>query len=84
MPSPHIRHDHLDIKPVDVGRNWLSKRLEFAPDGGLTLGDYGDVVAQLMERVQDKPVRLHFCSISRPEAASCAIDHCTHSRRRSR
>jgi len=56
------RARHYPDTLVDAERddwsNWLSKRLEFAPDGGLTLDDYDEVVAQLMERVQGEPAKL--------------------------
>ncbi|HET7315429.1 exodeoxyribonuclease I [Salinisphaera sp.] len=42
----------------DDWNNWISKRLEFAPDGGLTLDEYDEVVAALMARVQGDPARL--------------------------
>ena len=56
------RARHYPDTLVDAERddwnNWLAKRLEFAPDGGLTLDDYDEVVAQLMERVQGEPGKL--------------------------
>lgn len=56
------RARHYPDTLVDAERddwnNWLSKRLEFAPDGGLTLDDYDELVAQLMERVQGEPAKL--------------------------
>ncbi|RJS91351.1 exodeoxyribonuclease I [Salinisphaera sp. Q1T1-3] len=42
----------------DDWRNWVAKRLEFAPDGGLTLDEYDETVATLMERVGSDPARL--------------------------
>jgi exodeoxyribonuclease-1 len=56
------RARHFPETLVDAERddwnNWLSKRLEFAPDGGLTLDDYDEVIAQLMERVKGEPAQL--------------------------
>lgn len=56
------RARHFPETLVDAERddwnNWLSKRLEFAPDGGLTLDDYDELIAQLMERVQGEPAQL--------------------------
>lgn len=42
----------------DDWRRWLSKRLEFAPDGGLTLDEYDATIDALMERAQGEPKRL--------------------------
>jgi len=50
--------DTLVDAEKDDWNSWLSKRLEFAPDGGLTLDEYDDVVAALMERVQGEPAKL--------------------------
>ena len=56
------RARHFPETLVDAERddwnNWLSKRLEFAPDGGLTVDDYDEVIAQLMERVKGEPAQL--------------------------
>ncbi|MBS61763.1 exonuclease I [Salinisphaera sp. C84B14] len=56
------RARHFPQTLVDAERddwnNWLSKRLEFAPDGGLTLDDYDELIAQLMERVKGEPAQL--------------------------
>ncbi|MES1954548.1 exodeoxyribonuclease I [Salinisphaera hydrothermalis] len=50
--------DSLADAERDDWNNWVAKRLEFAPDGGLTLDEYDEVVAALMERVQGDPARL--------------------------
>ena len=50
--------DTLAEAERDDWQRWLSKRLEFAPDGGLTLDEYDEVIAGLMERVQGEPKRL--------------------------
>lgn len=50
--------DSLADAERDDWHNWVAKRLEFAPDGGLTLDEYDEVVAALMERVQGDPARL--------------------------
>ncbi|WP_423821455.1 exodeoxyribonuclease I [Salinisphaera sp. SPP-AMP-43] len=50
--------DSLVEAERDDWHNWLSKRLEFAPDGGLTLDEYDEVISTLMERVQGDPKRL--------------------------
>lgn len=50
--------DTLVEAEQDDWNNWVSKRLEFAPDGGLTLDEYDEAIAQLMERVQGEPAHL--------------------------
>ncbi|ROO24983.1 exonuclease I [Salinisphaera orenii MK-B5] len=50
--------DTLAEAERDDWHRWLSKRLEFAPEGGLTLDEYDEVIAGLMERVQGEPKRL--------------------------
>ncbi|GAB3679708.1 exodeoxyribonuclease I [Salinisphaera aquimarina] len=56
------RARHFPDTLVDAERDdwnsWVAKRLEYAPDGGLSLDDYDDVIAQLMERVQGEPAKL--------------------------
>ncbi len=42
----------------DEWNNWVSKRLEFAPDGGLTLDEYDAVIDALMQQAQGDPPRL--------------------------
>ena len=50
--------DSLAEAEKDDWNNWVAKRLEFAPDGGLTLDEYDEVVATLMERVKGQPKQL--------------------------
>lgn len=50
--------DTLTGPERDDWNNWRAKRLEFAPDGGLTLDDYDALIARLMERVQGEPAKL--------------------------
>ena len=50
--------DTLAEAEKDDWHNWVAKRLEFAPDGGLTLDEYDEVVATLMERVKGQPKQL--------------------------
>ena len=50
--------DTLAEAEKDDWQNWVAKRLEFAPDGGLTLDEYDETVATLMERVKGQPGKL--------------------------
>lgn len=54
------RHYPNTLNPAerDDWRNWVAKKLEFAPDGGLTLDEYDDLIVALMERVQSEPEKL--------------------------
>jgi exodeoxyribonuclease-1 len=42
----------------DEWQNWRNKRLEYAPDGGLSLQDYHDLIAQLRTQYQNQPDKL--------------------------
>lgn len=50
--------DTLTNAERDDWTNRVARHLEFAPDGGLTIDEYDQVVAALMERVQGEPKRL--------------------------
>ena len=50
--------DTLADAERDDWNNGRAKRLEYAPDGGLTLDEYDETIAWLMQRVQGQPARL--------------------------
>jgi exodeoxyribonuclease-1 len=51
------RHFPETLNPAerDEWQNWRSKRLEYAPDGGLSLQDYRDLIVQLQFKHQGDP-----------------------------
>ena len=50
--------DSLNDAERNDWQNWLSRRLEFAPDGGLTLDQYDELIQALMTEHQGAPDKL--------------------------
>lgn len=50
--------ERLNDAERDEWNSWVSKRLEYAPDGGLTLDEHDAVIEALMERMQGQPDKL--------------------------
>ena len=50
--------DTLEHGEQQEWQDWVARRLEFAPDGGLTLDQYDELIAQRMAEHRDQPQKL--------------------------
>jgi len=60
----------LNDAEQDDWQNWRAKRLEFAPDGGLTLAEYDEMLPQLSEHFAGQPDKLQILVDLKSWAAS--------------